>query len=42
MKYDVFISYKCDGGCVWIELLRAILEHKYHFKTFLDVKIERR
>lgn len=38
MKYDVFISYKRDGGSVWAELLRAILEHKYHLKAFLDVK----
>ena len=38
MKYDVFISYKRDGGSAWAELLRAILEHKYHLKAFLDVK----
>lgn len=38
MKYDVFISYKRDGGSAWAELLRTILEHKYHLKAFLDVK----
>lgn len=38
MKYDVFISYKRDGGSVWAELIRAILVYKYHLKVFLDVE----
>ena len=38
MKYDVFISYKRDGGSAWAELIRAILVHKYHLKVFLDVE----
>lgn len=41
MKYDVFISYKRDGGSVWAELIRAILVHKYHLKVFLDVETVR-
>ena len=38
MKFDVFISYKRDGGSVWAELIRAILVHKYHLNVFLDVE----
>lgn len=41
MKYDVFISYKRDGGSVWAELIRSILVHKYHLKVFLDVETVR-
>lgn len=41
MKYDVFISYKRDGGSVWAELIRAILVYKYHLKVFLDVETVR-
>ena len=37
MKYDVFISYKRDGGKVWAELVRTILVYKYHLSVFLDV-----
>lgn len=35
MKYDVFISYKRDGGN-WAELVRTILVYKYHLSV-LDV-----
>lgn len=37
-EFDAFISYKRAGGSVWAELIRAILEHKYHLKVFLDVQ----
>lgn len=37
MRYDVFISYKREGGDIWAELVRAILVYKYHLNVFLDV-----
>ena len=36
--YDVFISYKRDGGSVWASLLYAILTDRYHLKVFMDVE----
>lgn len=35
--YDVFISYKREGGSVWGELLRTVLTYKMGLRVWFDV-----